>query len=227
MGHSQKVHEEVYRQDHNLFQMTAWAKFLSLVNDEDISKYRGKSFEELINIANSLEFNEDDLGDHITIREILEASQDQITQTHIKTPTISEARIPNSSGTPSVQVVTNTSPITSSNTECSQNCRTPEKLISKSIRKKVSPSKTIQQTLFELSGTTKRRRRVNFRSQEIDVMRRCFSENIRSGHLPSLNECDAIIRTNSEIFDNRCGRDIYNWVQYNRNKYRSSVSKGQ
>ena len=78
MGHIQKVHEAVYRQDEQLFQVTSWAKFLTIVSSDEILHYKGKSFEEILQTATSLEPLEDNPNDedHFGIEDILPEDMD-------------------------------------------------------------------------------------------------------------------------------------------------------
>jgi hypothetical protein len=48
-------------------------------------------------------------------------------------------------------------------------------------------------------------------------MQNYFQPNIERGDLPQMRVCETFLQESSSLFQG----DVYNWVQYQRNKYRS------
>ncbi|XP_044271331.1 uncharacterized protein LOC123015590 [Tribolium madens] len=91
MGHSQKVHEQIYKQDDHLFQVTAWTKFLSIARDEDITSYKGKTFKEVLTSIENTEVPDVGPADenHFTLDELLNVEEMAVleTSTNIRSDT--------------------------------------------------------------------------------------------------------------------------------------------
>ena len=101
---------------------------------------------------------------------------------------------------------------------------TPKNAATSSNAMRRSPSKTptkptISQILMQLRSPKRQLKRRNFSHEEVSIMQRNFAEYLRCGRLPPMIECDNIVDTHPTIFVNRRGRDLYNWVQYKRNRH--------
>ncbi|XP_063902554.1 uncharacterized protein LOC135122286 isoform X2 [Zophobas morio] len=266
MGHSQKVHEQVYRQDELLFQLTGWAKFLTIVDGEELFSYRGKSLDEILTIAQDLPVPEEDpaLDDHITSEELL---GDNLSLDSFETTCSTESTINRMETNLMQEVSTDTQVSQSGVIECyttdnitevpsdrrkcdkvthttqealsekvgarasteDRRIETPKKKISshrgtlntKSPKSQKSPRKTtIAEIKQKLQITpVKRRGKKPFTSEQMSLMQRHFSQYISRGHLAPPKLCAEFVETN-QLFSDRSGRDVYNWIQYQRTKRR-------
>jgi hypothetical protein len=104
------------------------------------------------------------------------------------------------------------SPIRTRRLTLEKHC-SPKKKVTTPTKKTVSSSKrTIAQILTQLP-----RRWLNFTSAQICAMQNYFQQYIERGDLPQMRVCETFLQESSSLFQG----DVYNWVQCQRNKYRS------